>query len=206
MNYTEKNMTTLATMQGISSALSELKIEGDELVYNGQRVNISKFDMSLLMGDQLPFESQLANLTPEDVYKIISLHAVTMESQTPTKQAASKNEAELEALKEKKILGYNKTIEDKELLLKDLCARLPYHPQIRIYNDSWEGCRIGEFRCFGIRFHLYMTCLKTYIITRYMPAQGKRLLSLLNRPMKSLNAHAEQDPLLFVLPKSAGDL
>ena len=37
------------------------------------------------------------------------------------------------------------TQEDKELLLKDLCARLPYHPQIRIYNDSWEGCRIGEF-------------------------------------------------------------
>lgn len=37
------------------------------------------------------------------------------------------------------------TKEDKELLLKDLCARLPYHPQIHICNDSWEGCRIGEF-------------------------------------------------------------
>lgn len=37
------------------------------------------------------------------------------------------------------------TQEDKELLLKDLCVRLPYHPQIHICNDSWEGCRIGEF-------------------------------------------------------------
>lgn len=37
------------------------------------------------------------------------------------------------------------TQEDKRLLLKDLCARLPYHPKINIYNDSWEGCRIGEF-------------------------------------------------------------
>jgi hypothetical protein len=33
----------------------------------------------------------------------------------------------------------------KKLLLKDLCARLPYHPQIKIYNDSWEGCQCGEF-------------------------------------------------------------
>lgn len=37
------------------------------------------------------------------------------------------------------------TQEEKQLLLKDLCARLPYHPVIRIYNDSWEGCQIGEF-------------------------------------------------------------
>ena len=37
------------------------------------------------------------------------------------------------------------TIEEKQLLLKDLCARLPYHPKINIYNDSWEGCQIGEF-------------------------------------------------------------
>lgn len=33
----------------------------------------------------------------------------------------------------------------KLLLKKDLCARLPYHPQIKIYNDSWEGCQYGEF-------------------------------------------------------------
>ena len=36
------------------------------------------------------------------------------------------------------------TKEDKELLLKDLCARLPYHPIIQIYN-CWEGCKVGEF-------------------------------------------------------------
>jgi len=35
--------------------------------------------------------------------------------------------------------------EDKKLLLKDLCSRLPYHPIVKIYNDSWEGCQFGEF-------------------------------------------------------------
>ena len=37
------------------------------------------------------------------------------------------------------------TQEEKQLLLKDLCARLPCHPQIHICNDSWEGMMIGEF-------------------------------------------------------------
>lgn len=37
------------------------------------------------------------------------------------------------------------TQEEKQLLLKDLCARLPYHPCINICNDSWEGCQTGEF-------------------------------------------------------------
>lgn len=37
------------------------------------------------------------------------------------------------------------TQKEKQLLLIDLCARLPYHPQVKIYNDSWEGCKIGEF-------------------------------------------------------------
>ena len=33
----------------------------------------------------------------------------------------------------------------KQLLLKALCAGLPYHLRIHICNDSWEGCRKGEF-------------------------------------------------------------
>lgn len=35
--------------------------------------------------------------------------------------------------------------EEKQLLVKDFCARLPYHPHINVYNDSWEGCQPGEF-------------------------------------------------------------
>ena len=35
--------------------------------------------------------------------------------------------------------------EEKQILIKDICARLPYYPMIQIYNDSWDGCRKGEF-------------------------------------------------------------
>jgi len=37
------------------------------------------------------------------------------------------------------------TREERKTLLIDLCMRLPYHPKIKIYNDSWEGCQKGEF-------------------------------------------------------------
>lgn len=37
------------------------------------------------------------------------------------------------------------TLEEKELLIKDLCARLPYHPNIKVYNDGWDGMKMGEF-------------------------------------------------------------
>ncbi len=114
MNYTEKNKNTLAAMQSINSALSDLKIEGDDLIYNGQRVNISNFDINLLMGDALPFESQLTTLTPNDVYKIISLHAITLASKTPT-LATNKNEAELQALQQKNPNLKNVVITTREL-------------------------------------------------------------------------------------------
>ena len=100
MNYSKKNMGTLLSMQGINEALTALAIDGDELVYGNRRVNISKFDIELLMGDSLPFESQLTTLTPEDVFKIISLHAITLENKGLEKEE-TKNETELKALQER---------------------------------------------------------------------------------------------------------
>lgn len=35
--------------------------------------------------------------------------------------------------------------EDKDLLIQDLCARIPYHPRIQVINRGWEGCQEGEF-------------------------------------------------------------
>ena len=100
MNYSRKNMGTLLSMQGINEALTALEIDGDELVYGNKRVNISNFDIELLMGDALPFESQLTTLTPEDVFKIISLHAITLDNKGLEKED-TKNETELKALQER---------------------------------------------------------------------------------------------------------
>lgn len=38
----------------------------------------------------------------------------------------------------------NMTLEEKQLLFIDLCMRLPYHPNIKVYNDGWDGMQIGE--------------------------------------------------------------
>ena len=37
------------------------------------------------------------------------------------------------------------TNEEKQLLLKDLCAREPYHPRIQVFNQGYEGFRDGVF-------------------------------------------------------------
>ncbi len=37
------------------------------------------------------------------------------------------------------------TPEEKQLLLKDLCAREPYHPRIQVFNQGYEGFQDGEF-------------------------------------------------------------
>ena len=37
------------------------------------------------------------------------------------------------------------TSEEKQLLLKDLCAREPYHPRIQVFNQGYEGFQDGEF-------------------------------------------------------------
>ena len=37
------------------------------------------------------------------------------------------------------------TKEERQLLLKDLCAREPYHPRINVFNQGYEGFRDGEF-------------------------------------------------------------
>ncbi len=47
------------------------------------------------------------------------------------------------------------TQEDKQLLLKDLCARLPYHTNIRVFNpDGFEGYQTGEFDTFLCTHHI----------------------------------------------------
>ena len=35
--------------------------------------------------------------------------------------------------------------EEKTLLLKDLCAREPYHTRIQVFNQGYEGFQDGEF-------------------------------------------------------------
>lgn len=37
------------------------------------------------------------------------------------------------------------TQEEKQLILKDLCTREPYHPRIQVFNQGYEGFQDGEF-------------------------------------------------------------
>lgn len=49
--------------------------EGNYLVYNGEKVDISHFNINCLNAPGNPFMSSIDNLSPNDVFKIIKLHA-----------------------------------------------------------------------------------------------------------------------------------
>ena len=113
MNYTEKNRVTLENIKQYNDSLKDLTIINNELIFNGKRIDISKFDISLLLDEtKTKMFNSLPVLTAEDVFKIISIHALTLESQTP--KFENKNETELEMLKVKNPNLKNITISTKK--------------------------------------------------------------------------------------------
>ena len=58
---------------------------------------------------------------------------------------------------------------------------MPYHPKINIYNDSWEGCRIGEFDNELWYHHIEAFNCDRIEITPYL------------RPLSSMTADEERE-------------
>jgi len=71
--------------------------------------------------------------------------------------------------------------EDKNLLLKDLCAREPYHPRINVFNQGWEGFQDGEFDTDLWLHHLDAFRFDRIEIKPYL------------RPMSSMTKDEEQE-------------
>lgn len=75
-----ENQETLAKIKEANPNLNDIIIDGNLMYFNGQSIDISNFSISSLMSDELPFANDLTTLTSEDVFKIISLHALTVNS------------------------------------------------------------------------------------------------------------------------------
>lgn len=113
----EKNKQALQMMIQINDKLNDLKIVDNFLIWGEEKVDISNFDFTLLLNEGMPLMDSLDSLTAEDVYKIINIHALTINSQInlENKQGQkTKNEVELEALKEKNSLLKDITISYKK--------------------------------------------------------------------------------------------
>ena len=85
----------------------ELRIDGNDLVFNSQKVDISKFSIYDLLDGSSVFSSALADLTSQEIFDIIRIHAIKINSTTPLKK--DEEEKKLETIKKENPLMRNLT-------------------------------------------------------------------------------------------------
>lgn len=82
MEIIDVNRNTLSNLyEQFPESFKDLRLEGNNLVYEGQTVDISEFNINDLMGVDNQFASSLSVLSSEDIFRIIRVHAVTLSSQ-----------------------------------------------------------------------------------------------------------------------------
>lgn len=109
MNILEVNRETLANLyEQYPENFKDLSLDGKDLVYNGERIDISNFNINDLLSDETMFLSSLSVLSSEDIFKIIRLHAITINS-TLNKDKDNKSESEkkIEVIKKENPLLQN---------------------------------------------------------------------------------------------------
>lgn len=81
MKIIEVNRNTLSNLyEQYPESFKGLSLEGNNLVYNGESVDISKFNINDLLGGDNQFGLSLSILSAEDIFKIVRLHAVMLSS------------------------------------------------------------------------------------------------------------------------------
>lgn len=81
MEIIEVNRNTLSNLyEQYPESFKGLSLEGNNLVYNGESVDISKFNINDLLGGDNQFGLSLSILSAEDIFKIIRLHTVMLSS------------------------------------------------------------------------------------------------------------------------------
>lgn len=97
MEILEVNRNTLSNLyEQFPDSLGGLALKGKYLMYNGEKVDISEFNVNDLLGGDTAFASSLSSLSAEDIFKIIRLHATFLAS----KKKEDKNEEKLEIIQE----------------------------------------------------------------------------------------------------------
>lgn len=77
MNIIEINKQTLYNLyEQFPESFKGLSLEGKDLIYKNERIDISNFNINDLLTSETSFSSSLSVLAPEDIFKIIRLHVL----------------------------------------------------------------------------------------------------------------------------------
>lgn len=118
MDTLSVNANTLAVLYEQSpTSFDGITLEENMLKYNGEEVDISGFNINDLLTDNNNFAASLGSLSPEDVFKIIRLHATLLGNTNTVTKGKEKDEDEsqkkIETIKQENPLMRNISIVKK---------------------------------------------------------------------------------------------
>lgn len=118
MDTLSVNANTLAVLYEQSpTSFDGITLEENMLKYNGEEVDISGFNINDLLADNNNFAASLGSLSPEDVFKIIRLHATLLGNTNTVTKGKEKDEDEsqkkIETIKQENPLMRNISIVKK---------------------------------------------------------------------------------------------
>lgn len=108
MDILEINRETLYRLYNqFSNSFNGLSLDGNYLVYNNEKVDISNFNINDLLSGETRFTASLDLLSPEDVFKIIRLHATLLNKPLTNTNNVNTVEKEVEIIKQNNPLMKN---------------------------------------------------------------------------------------------------
>ena len=111
MDILEVNRNTLANLyEQYPENFKDLSLDGNDLVYNGERIDISNFNINDLLSGESMFTTSLSVLSSEDIFRIIRLHALTINSELKKDNNKSETERKMEEIKRDNPLMKNVSI------------------------------------------------------------------------------------------------
>jgi len=230
MNIIEINKQTLYNLyEQFPESFSGLKLEGNNLVYKGEAVDISNFNINDLLTPETDFYSSLSVLSSEDIFKIIRLHAIKLDS-LMQRDEKSKSEKRVEIIKSENplmknisiVVRNNNGLSDEFLNIVDSTGRDHLFRNDRDVDifDIYESLK---YRNIGhditpdelvdaINRKLYQVQLKdarTIMDSSTVSEQFANKIDLVNRPYKDDKMHTvygnEDNDIAIVADNAGGE-
>lgn len=114
MEIIDINRNTLANLyEQFPESFKGLELKGNDLIYGNESIDISKFNINDLLSDTTQFAASLSVLSAEDIFRIIRIHAMMINSNLD-KENTSLNEKRVEIIKQENPLMKNISIVRKK--------------------------------------------------------------------------------------------
>ena len=99
------NEYALKKLQEKNPNLMDISIKGNLLFYEGKTIDISNFSIGELMTDELPLINNINSLNSEDVFTIIELHALLINSKIKMMNDSKRQQATFQSNKSNKLFA-----------------------------------------------------------------------------------------------------